>query len=130
MQQIYRRKPFGSAVSIKLQNNFIEITIWDGFFPVSLLHVSIIPFPKNISGELFLTVDELFECDHFVGLGLKGFRSLQLKLSCGHWNLWSTINHRQGTVEVEIWLEVETYPKISKYVIKFLWSGNLSPSFG
>ena len=62
MQQIYRRKPFGSAISIKLQNNFIEITIRYGFFPVSLLHGSVLPFPKNISGGLFLTVDELFEC--------------------------------------------------------------------
>ena len=37
---------------LKLQSNFIEITIWHGRSPVNLLHIFRAPFPKNISGRL------------------------------------------------------------------------------
>ena len=45
-----------SAISIKLQSNFIEITLWDGCSPVNLLHIFRTPFLKNISGWLLLYV--------------------------------------------------------------------------
>ena len=48
--------PCRSAVSIKLQSNFIEITIQHGFSPVNLLHIFKTPFLKNTSGWLLLNV--------------------------------------------------------------------------
>ena len=47
MQQIYRRTPCRSVISIKLKSNFIEITLRHGFSPVNLLHIFRILFPKN-----------------------------------------------------------------------------------
>ena len=44
MQQIYRRTPMPKC----------EITLRHGCSPVSLLHIFRTPFPKNISGRLFL----------------------------------------------------------------------------
>ena len=43
-----------SAISIKLQTNFIEITLRHGCFPVNLLHIFTTPFPKNTYGWLLL----------------------------------------------------------------------------
>ena len=40
MQQIYRRTPIWSVISIKLLCSFIEIALWHGCSPVNLLHVS------------------------------------------------------------------------------------------
>ena len=54
MQQIYWRTPCWSVISIKLQNNFIEISFWHRCLPVNLLHIFRIPFPKNNSGQLLL----------------------------------------------------------------------------
>ena len=51
--------PCRSAILIKLQSNFIEITLWHGCSPVNLLHIFKIPFPKNTSGGLLL--DETFQ---------------------------------------------------------------------
>ena len=45
-----------SAISIKLQNSFIEITLRHECSPVSLLHIFRLPFPKNISGGMLLKV--------------------------------------------------------------------------
>ena len=52
MQQIYRRHPCRSAISIKFQSNFIEIALRHGCSPVNLLHIFRTPFLKNISGWL------------------------------------------------------------------------------
>ena len=52
MQQIYRRTTCRNVISIKLQSNFIEITLWHGCSPVNWLHISKIPFPRNTSGWL------------------------------------------------------------------------------
>ena len=52
IQQIYRRASCRSAVSIKLQSNFIEITLRHGDFPVDLLHIFITTFSNDTSGEL------------------------------------------------------------------------------
>ena len=41
-------------ISIKLQSNFIEITLRHGCSPVNLLHIFRTPFPRNASGELLL----------------------------------------------------------------------------
>ena len=43
-----------SAVLIKLQSNFIEITFRHGCSPVNLLHIFKTPFPKNTSEWLLL----------------------------------------------------------------------------
>ena len=45
--------PCRSAISIKLQSNFIEIALRHGCSPVDLLHIFRTPFPKKISkGQL------------------------------------------------------------------------------
>ena len=45
-----------SVISIKLLCNFIEITLRYGCSPVNLLYIFRIPFPKNTSGRLLLTI--------------------------------------------------------------------------
>ena len=46
--------PYRSAISIKLQSNFIEMTIRHGCSPVNLLHISKTSFLKNTSRRLLL----------------------------------------------------------------------------
>ena len=41
---------------MKLQNNFIEITLQHGYFPVNLLHIFRTFFPKNTPGGLLLNL--------------------------------------------------------------------------
>ena len=48
--------PRRSVISIKLQNNFIKITLRHGCSPVYLLHIFRIPFPKNTSERQFLQI--------------------------------------------------------------------------
>ena len=48
--------PCRSAISIKLQSNFIEITLRHGCSPVNLLHIFGTLFLKNTSGWLFLHI--------------------------------------------------------------------------
>ena len=43
-----------SAISIKLQSNFIEIALWHGCSPVNFLHIFRISFSRNTSGWLLL----------------------------------------------------------------------------
>ena len=43
-----------SAISIKLQSNFIEIKLRYGYSSVNFLYIFRTPFPKNISGVLLL----------------------------------------------------------------------------
>ena len=45
--------PYQSAILIKLQSNFIEITLRHGCSPVNLLHILGTPFPKNTSEGCF-----------------------------------------------------------------------------
>ena len=42
--------PCRSAISVKLQRNFIEIALRNGYSPVNLLHIFRTPFPNNTSG--------------------------------------------------------------------------------
>ena len=46
--------PCRIVISIKLQSNVIEITLWHGYSPVNLLHISRTSFPKNTYGGLLL----------------------------------------------------------------------------
>ena len=50
-------RPCQSAISIKLQSNFIEIALWHGCFPVNLLHIFRTSSLKNTSGWLLLTIE-------------------------------------------------------------------------
>ena len=47
-------QPCRNAISIKLQSNFIKITLRHGFSPVNLLHIFRTPFTKNTCAWLFL----------------------------------------------------------------------------
>ena len=46
--------PCWSVISIKLQSNFIEMTLCHRCSPVTLLHILRTPFPKNTPGRLLL----------------------------------------------------------------------------
>ena len=48
--------PYRSAISIKLQSNFVEITLRHGYSPVNFLHIFRTPFHKNTSGLLLLAI--------------------------------------------------------------------------
>ena len=45
--------PCRSVISIKLESNFIEITLWHGCPPVNLLHIFRTSFPKNTLDSRF-----------------------------------------------------------------------------
>ena len=45
--KITREHPWRSAISIKLQSNFVEITLWHVCSPVHLLHIFRTPFRKT-----------------------------------------------------------------------------------
>ena len=49
-------QPCRSVISIKLQSNFIEITLRYGCSPVNLLHIFRTAFSKKISGWLLLII--------------------------------------------------------------------------
>ena len=46
--------PCRSAISVKLQSNFIEIAFRHGYSPLNLLHIFRTPFPRNTSRWLLL----------------------------------------------------------------------------
>ena len=46
--------PCRSAILIKLQIDFIEMTLWHGYSTVNLLHIFRMPFLKNTSRGLLL----------------------------------------------------------------------------
>ena len=56
MQQITEEHPCWSAISIKLQSNFIEIRLRHGCSPVDLLYIFRAPFLKNTSARLLLDI--------------------------------------------------------------------------
>ena len=53
--------PCRSVISIKLQSNFIEMTLRRGCCPVNLLYIFRKPFPKNISGQLVSETGQIFD---------------------------------------------------------------------
>ena len=48
--------PRRSVISIKLQSNFIEITLWHGCSPVNLLYIFRTPFYRITYGGLLLNI--------------------------------------------------------------------------
>ena len=58
--------PCRSAISIKLLCNFIEITLWHGCSPVSLLHIFRTPSLKNTRGHLLLKKFRAKKLDHVI----------------------------------------------------------------
>ena len=48
------KHPCRTAISIKLQSNFNEVTLRHGCSPANLLHIFRTPFPKMTSGRLLL----------------------------------------------------------------------------
>ena len=66
MQQIYIYKyPCQKVTSIKLESNFIEITLRHGCSPVHLLPIFRAHFPKNTSGGLLLlcgSTEQVYKC--------------------------------------------------------------------
>ena len=52
--------PCRSAISIKLQSNFIDIALRHGCSPVNLLFISRILFPESTSGGLLLEPHQNF----------------------------------------------------------------------
>ena len=51
--------PCRSVISIKLQSNFIEITLRHGYSPVNSLHIFRLPFCRNTSGWLLMRLISL-----------------------------------------------------------------------
>ena len=49
--------PCQSVVSVKLQSNFIEMSLWHGYSPVIWLYIFRTPFAKNTSGMLLLEIN-------------------------------------------------------------------------
>ena len=56
IQEINRRSPMPKCDFNKVVNNSIKITLRHGCSPVNLVYILRTPFPKNISGELFLFI--------------------------------------------------------------------------
>ena len=54
--------PCQIVVSIKLQSNFVEITLRHEYSSVNLPHIFRTPFPKNTSGWLLLDVQKTSLC--------------------------------------------------------------------
>ena len=84
-------------ISIKLQSNFIEITLWHGYSPVNLLHIFRTPFPNNVPKGQFLYNDTIqFHPFHanFPFLYLLFFKN------------WKKYTHfKKNTLIVSIWVK-------------------------
>ena len=76
-----------SAISIKLQNNFIEITRRYACSPVNLLHILRTHFPSNTSGWLFLILCKV--AFHYV-------KSVQIRRY--FWSVFSCIRTEYGEI--------------------------------
>ena len=48
--------PYRSAISIKLESDFIEIALRHGCSPVNMVHIFRTPFPKSTYGGLLLSI--------------------------------------------------------------------------
>ena len=93
--------PCRSVISIKLQSNFIEITLWHGCSPVNLLHILRTPFPKNTSGRLLLVIKTKEYSYYLKGSfdeiqtnGLYSYKAMMWKFDAvGQQNLSGESNH-------------------------------------
>ena len=72
--------PFRSAISIKLQSNFIIIPLRNGCSPVNLLHVFRTPFQQNTSKWLLLNCFIHISCLFFQFIGFHGIFLTHSKL--------------------------------------------------
>ena len=73
--------PCRSVILIKLQINFIEITLRNGCSPASLLHIFRTPFSKNTSRLLLLDNSFNFTCTRSI---MRRARWWTLKAHCWH----------------------------------------------
>ena len=112
--------PCRSAISIKLQSNFIEITLRHGCSPVNLLHISRTPFLKNTSGRLLLFWTACSNSLHklFISDGKNKTSSIKLKVFFYFWEVHRTITTSQNTFfqswyrSFECWGDKKTNTKI------------------
>ena len=74
--------PCQSAISIKLQSNFIEITLRHGCSPVNLLHIFRTPFSRNTTGCLLLNLILIRENPLFLLSKCKFFFQISLFNEC------------------------------------------------
>ena len=77
--------PCQSAISINLQNNFIEITLRHGCSPVNLLHIFRTPFYNYTYGGLLLNLRRMRKrANHFYGFCQKfcGLKVKQMNFQC------------------------------------------------
>ena len=72
--------PCRSVISVNLQSNFIEITLWHGFSPVNLLHIFRTPFSKNTSGGLLLVFKYFYLISNIIICSLVTFTRIQIFL--------------------------------------------------
>ena len=79
MQQISGEHTYQSVISIKLQSNFIEITLRYVCSPVNLLHIFRTPFYKNTSRWLLLKCQDLISTSWHSMLHGKHYLSKILK---------------------------------------------------
>ena len=77
--------PYRSMTSIKIQSNFIEITLQHGCSPVNSLHIFRAPFPKNTSGGLLLNLQKPNSVTDF-------FHENALRIFCGRKKTYSQNN--------------------------------------
>ena len=84
-----------SVIPIKLQNNFIEILLWHGCSPITLLHIFRARFYQNISRRLLLTVKcivhevvagsspvEVTSTSNIASIFSKEFHEIQATIEC------------------------------------------------
>ena len=64
--------PCRSVISIKMQSNFIEITLQHGCSPETLLHIFRTPFSKNTSGRLLLKI--VYQCINSISIVFKAYQ--------------------------------------------------------
>ena len=79
--------PYRSMTSIKIQSNFIEITLQHGCSPVNSLHIFRAPFPKNTSGGLLLNLQKPNSVTDF-------FHENALRIFCGRKKTYSQNNSK------------------------------------
>ena len=109
------------VISIKLQSNLIEITLWHGCSPVNLLHIFRTAFTKNTSERLLLCYGIFFRL-----LGLSGDIVFNPRpkpdpsqsFSICHWDLHSVSAHNYSKISL-----LTAYISINDFDINmFFWN--------
>ena len=84
IRQIYRRTLCQSATSIKLQGNFIEITLRHRCSPVTVLHICIFTkhlFLKTLLGSCFCIMHHIYFNDNICYIYIHIFIAYMINLS-------------------------------------------------